>query len=142
MYFFSLFGPRIVQTESTNESPSQFIDLFRNFFTIPQQTSTGLPLTEICRMTTLEIYEAEPNRMMEEGKANEIQCSICHCDFENGQIIRRMNSCNHIFHHQCIDQWFTTHQSCPLCRANMSSTPHEETVHEFTIPISFLNPLN
>ena len=143
MYFFSIFGPRVV-SEETDNHPSQFMDLFRNIFNnnvfhTPTQQSSGLPLSQISEKTTLEIFYPDPSEMIEEGKPSEMQCSICHCMIESGQIIRKINNCNHIFHHQCIDTWFLNHSSCPLCRAPLSSSSREtdSNIEEFTIPISF-----
>ena len=43
------------------------------------------------------------------------QCTICHDDFAVIDTVRIL-SCNHYFHKDCIDSWFTTHVSCPICR--------------------------
>ncbi|GAX74856.1 hypothetical protein CEUSTIGMA_g2302.t1 [Chlamydomonas eustigma] len=43
------------------------------------------------------------------------QCSICICDYEEGEVLRRL-PCLHVFHQTCIDQWMTQHRTCPNCR--------------------------
>lgn len=48
------------------------------------------------------------------------QCSICITKFKedeegNSDIIRQLK-CGHIFHITCIDRWFSTKPSCPLCK--------------------------
>ena len=48
------------------------------------------------------------------------QCSICQTSF-NDQIIRTL-PCNHCFHALCIDEWFCTHNTCPLCRVPLTTT--------------------
>lgn len=44
-------------------------------------------------------------------------CSICQepCQSE-GPTCRRINHCGHLFHLTCIDTWFQTHSTCPMCR--------------------------
>lgn len=49
------------------------------------------------------------------------QCSICRNSLQN-TACRRL-SCNHSFHVNCIDRWFCTSSSCPLCREEMTSQP-------------------
>ena len=44
------------------------------------------------------------------------QCSVCICDFEEGEVLRRLLPCNHVFHQACIDQWMAQHSTCPNCR--------------------------
>ncbi|GAX74855.1 hypothetical protein CEUSTIGMA_g2301.t1 [Chlamydomonas eustigma] len=43
------------------------------------------------------------------------QCSICICDFEEGEELRRL-PCNHDYHKTCIDAWMAQHSTCPNCR--------------------------
>ena len=46
-------------------------------------------------------------------------CCICREPFENSSIIRKINSCGHKFHLSCIDTWFQTHHTCPMCRVSV-----------------------
>ena len=43
-------------------------------------------------------------------------CSICLEDCIQGQRVRSLNSCYHIFHVKCIEHWFSEKQICPTCR--------------------------
>lgn len=45
-------------------------------------------------------------------------CAICLCEFEDGEAIRVLPECLHLFHVVCIDKWLYSHSSCPLCRAD------------------------
>lgn len=44
-------------------------------------------------------------------------CSVCLCEFQGWDEIRRLMNCRHIFHRDCLDRWMGMGQkSCPLCR--------------------------
>lgn len=44
-------------------------------------------------------------------------CSICQDSYSSdGTTCRRIDHCGHIFHRSCIDTWFQTHSTCPMCR--------------------------
>ncbi|KAI9182496.1 hypothetical protein LWI28_025923 [Acer negundo] len=46
-----------------------------------------------------------------------LECAVCLSEFEENEKGRVLPKCNHAFHVDCIDMWFQTHSSCPLCRA-------------------------
>jgi hypothetical protein len=43
-------------------------------------------------------------------------CAICQDEMNEGNQIRKINYCNHIFHKDCIDIWFNRNAYCPTCR--------------------------
>ncbi|KAG9154596.1 hypothetical protein Leryth_017349 [Lithospermum erythrorhizon] len=67
------------------------------------------------------------------------ECAVCLSEFEEGETGRVLPKCNHSFHIECIDMWFHTHSTCPLCRSGVepvtelnrdqSGTRSVETVH-------------
>ncbi|KAI4317560.1 hypothetical protein L6164_025423 [Bauhinia variegata] len=44
-----------------------------------------------------------------------VECAVCLSEFEDGES-GRVLPCNHGFHIDCIDMWFHSHSTCPLCR--------------------------
>ncbi|CAN8244227.1 unnamed protein product [Cochlearia groenlandica] len=54
-------------------------------------------------------------------------CAVCLGDLEDGDDIRELVNCRHVFHVECIDRWLDyeccdgeeddNHRTCPLCRA-------------------------
>lgn len=60
----------------------------------------------------------------------EDNCAICQDSMEEGQAIRTLTSCNHLFHKICIDSWFRSNVHCPTCRHDIrevrASTPTDE----------------
>jgi hypothetical protein len=47
------------------------------------------------------------------------QCAICQDSIEPTQSIRRINRCQHVFHRPCIDTWFESGVTCPICRIDI-----------------------
>ncbi|CAH2034926.1 unnamed protein product [Thlaspi arvense] len=47
------------------------------------------------------------------------QCSICLTDFTDNDTMRLIATCNHFFHTICIDLWFESHKTCPVCRREL-----------------------
>ncbi|CAH8293307.1 unnamed protein product [Eruca vesicaria subsp. sativa] len=45
-----------------------------------------------------------------------IQCVVCLSELADGDKARVLPSCNHWFHADCIESWFQSHTTCPVCR--------------------------
>ncbi|KAK4748012.1 hypothetical protein SAY87_014598 [Trapa incisa] len=54
-----------------------------------------------------------------EGVVDGMDCSVCLSEFEEEESLRLLPKCNHAFHLPCIDTWFKSHSSCPLCRSDV-----------------------
>lgn len=58
------------------------------------------------------------------GDADEVvECAVCLAEFEEGEKVRSLPRCGHRFHIDCIDMWFRSHATCPLCRASVEAAP-------------------
>lgn len=44
-------------------------------------------------------------------------CSICLSNFQSGELITEL-PCKHLFHKNCLSQWFNCNNTCPLCKFN------------------------
>lgn len=51
-------------------------------------------------------------------ECKEETCSVCLSEFNEGDEVRVLPGCAHVFHLLCIDKWLLSHTNCPLCRAN------------------------
>ncbi|TKY45149.1 E3 ubiquitin-protein ligase ATL6 [Spatholobus suberectus] len=49
-----------------------------------------------------------------------LECAVCLTDFADGDTLRLLPKCSHVFHPHCIDSWLASHVTCPVCRANLS----------------------
>ncbi|KAI3837546.1 hypothetical protein MKW98_011465 [Papaver atlanticum] len=79
----------------------------------------------------------------EDGDHDVLECAVCLSEFEENEIGRILPKCKHGFHVECIDMWFHSHSTCPLCRTPVtpetiipttepSSSSETATIHELT----------
>ena len=57
------------------------------------------------------------------------ECAVCLSEFEEGESGRVLPGCKHAFHVECIDMWFHSHSTCPLCRS-LVEPPATTTLEE------------
>ncbi|CAN4121045.1 unnamed protein product [Withania somnifera] len=55
------------------------------------------------------------------ARPNNSDCAVCLGEFQDGEWLKHLPYCSHVFHVACIDTWFQIHSSCPLCRSNVFS---------------------
>ncbi|XP_073138173.1 RING-H2 finger protein ATL63-like [Henckelia pumila] len=72
---------------------------------------------ESCVISTIPRFVFQEEKQ-EVEQCHGLECVICLSAFEDGQVGRRLPSCNHAFHVECIDMWLHTHTTCPMCRAS------------------------
>ncbi|XP_008795815.1 RING-H2 finger protein ATL64-like [Phoenix dactylifera] len=53
------------------------------------------------------------------GGEEKTECAVCLMEFREGENGRLLPRCNHRFHTECVDMWFQSHSTCPLCRASI-----------------------
>ncbi|XP_010540113.1 PREDICTED: RING-H2 finger protein ATL3-like [Tarenaya hassleriana] len=63
-----------------------------------------------------------------------LECAICLSELVNGDKARLLPNCNHSFHADCIDMWFQSHSTCPICR-NTVLGPEQASSNQFD-PVS------
>ncbi|CAI9118883.1 OLC1v1020510C1 [Oldenlandia corymbosa var. corymbosa] len=55
-----------------------------------------------------------------------MECAVCLSEFEEEEKGRILPKCNHSFHTECIDMWFHSHSTCPICRAAVEPVPKQD----------------
>ncbi|KAK1308458.1 RING-H2 finger protein ATL60 [Acorus calamus] len=55
--------------------------------------------------------------LAEDFKDGGLECAVCLCELAEGENARLLPKCHHGFHVDCIDMWFQSHSTCPLCRS-------------------------
>ncbi|KZV20332.1 hypothetical protein F511_42417 [Dorcoceras hygrometricum] len=63
------------------------------------------------------------------------ECAVCLSEFAEGEVVRHLPKCGHSFHTQCIDMWFHSHSTCPLCRS-----PVEHVVNQISPVLTVIEP--
>jgi hypothetical protein len=49
-------------------------------------------------------------------------CPICFCEYSSNTPVKQL-PCKHFYHSECIDQWLTRDNTCPLCKAPVWQQP-------------------
>ncbi|KAK7834693.1 ring-h2 finger protein atl79 [Quercus suber] len=91
---------------------------------LPQNQQQQQQVQHDERKSTLEKEAADtlisgPSLVFSTGMklaGTEAECAICLSEFVEGEGIRVLGRCNHGFHVNCIQQWLSSHTSCPTCR--------------------------
>jgi hypothetical protein len=65
-------------------------------------------------------------------------CSICHDNFQLAQDILKL-PCRHVYHCECLATWLHSHDTCPLCRYQLSTTAQQQSSGAAGIPASELS---
>ncbi|KAL6861177.1 hypothetical protein ACP4OV_016877 [Aristida adscensionis] len=73
--------------------------------------SRGLPAAALLSLP-VAVYDAAGGA----GK-EALECAVCLSEVADGEKVRTLPKCGHGFHVECIDMWFHSHDTCPLCRA-------------------------
>ncbi|KAK7275487.1 hypothetical protein RIF29_16606 [Crotalaria pallida] len=60
-----------------------------------------------------------------------LECTVCLSEIVEGEKTRLLPKCNHGFHVDCIDMWFHSHSTCPLCR-NLVASDYSESSKPIT----------
>lgn len=78
--------------------------------------SDNLPVTR--RGLDSTVLQSLPVKVFDVKDFKEgLECSVCLSDIAEGEQVRLLPKCNHGFHVKCIDMWFHSHSTCPLCRS-------------------------
>ncbi|GMI91710.1 hypothetical protein like AT1G72310 [Hibiscus trionum] len=85
----------------------------------PLRATKGLDPTIIASLPVLIFTQQE----FKEG----LECAVCLCEVVEGEKARLLPKCNHGFHVECIDMWFKSHSTCPLCRNSVVAAEGENS---------------
>ncbi|KAG0502652.1 hypothetical protein HPP92_002724 [Vanilla planifolia] len=98
---------------------------------IPSDDGQSLPPSSVHRQLDPLILASLPVLLFsgigDEGGDEEFgECAVCLNEFEEGEKVRCLPRCGHRFHIDCIDMWFFSHSTCPLCRSAVKAVKEAE----------------
>ncbi|KAJ4869002.1 RING-H2 finger protein ATL29 [Raphanus sativus] len=79
----------------------------------------GLDLRIINSFPTFPYFSVKDLREDKYG----LECAICLLEFDGDHVLRLLTTCYHVFHQECIDLWFESHKTCPVCRHDLDPPP-------------------
>uniref|UniRef100_A0A7N0VJ51 RING-type E3 ubiquitin transferase n=1 Tax=Kalanchoe fedtschenkoi TaxID=63787 RepID=A0A7N0VJ51_KALFE len=146
-----IFGRRCVlrhlPRRSSNSASPYYLDAsrFQSFtaltFLDADSTQKGLDPSAVA---SIPVFVYDEKRSSFSGL--ELECAVCLSGFGDGEVGRRLPSCGHAFHVECIDMWLSTHFSCPICRSvvvfsndkksNANLKPSSESNDDVSVPLS------
>lgn len=79
-----------------------------------------LCIENIINKIVLTIFE---NKILKKYKNNQIYCESYECvictEFITNEYVAKFE-CKHMFHKECINEWLTINNTCPICRHDFS----------------------
>lgn len=110
--------------------------IFGGLFQQQNESTPTLTLSDVTSKT--EVFAFTSN----EGDEPQL-CPICRVNFQNNDIVRKISHCGHMYHLNCIDNWFNENTTCPVCRHNLL-TPENQTIPQTqtTQPINTNNSVS
>ncbi|KAF7119758.1 hypothetical protein RHSIM_Rhsim13G0102000 [Rhododendron simsii] len=114
MGFFSLYLRRFADSPSSSPRPRpRPSSPFSSSSLLPLWRSSNYPKgldPSAVRSLPLVSYGGDAK--------HPIDCVICLCEFEDGETVKMIPYCRHVFHPECVDTWLASQVSCPLCRSS------------------------
>ncbi|KAL1219854.1 RING-H2 finger protein ATL3 [Cardamine amara subsp. amara] len=99
------------EADQSSTAPAVVSRRRRRFIFVPGQdalSNTGL--------TPFELSSLPIVLFRQDSCKDGLECSICLSELVKGDKARLLPKCNHCFHVECIDMWFQSHSTCPICR--------------------------
>ncbi|KAH7447610.1 hypothetical protein KP509_01G113700 [Ceratopteris richardii] len=90
-----------------------------------ESTGGGLDRAIVNSLPAFKYSEARLNISSGSNTAVTSECIICLIEFEDDDNCRLLPKCRHSFHAECVDKWFLSHISCPMCRTPAEMIPAE-----------------
>ena len=74
----------------------------------------------VAAMEALPVLTYARARAVKAGRGA-LECAVCLAEFDDdGEKLRLLPGCCHVFHAACIDVWLAGHVTCPVCRADLA----------------------
>ncbi|KAF2542794.1 hypothetical protein F2Q68_00029379 [Brassica cretica] len=97
----------------------------------PPEAPTVNPGLELRIINSFPTFPYSSVKDLREEKYG-LECAICLLEFDGDHVLRLLTTCYHVFHQECIDLWFESHKTCPVCRHDLDPPPQVNTT--ITLP--------
>ncbi|XP_057422430.1 RING-H2 finger protein ATL2 [Lotus japonicus] len=122
--WYLLHARRRRRQNITRRRRSQFF-----FYVDPSVSTAATRGLDASVISSLPIFTFSPKT-----HPDPVECAVCLSELEDGETGRVLPKCNHTFHVDCIDMWFHSHSTCPLCRVPVEPAPEMVTRSDVTDP--------
>lgn len=119
MAAFSIYIRHCTQSAAMSGSVRRALSMRRR-----AAAARGLDASVIETFPTFTYAEVKDHQI---GKGA-LECAVCLNEFEDDETLRLIPKCDHVFHPECIDAWLQSHDTCPVCRADLNPQPGEPPV--------------
>jgi E3 ubiquitin-protein ligase ATL41 len=80
----------------------------------------ALPVTEYRRRAAEVVdFGSNSSSSTSTAAAAAAECAVCLSELDDGEKVRALPSCAHVFHVECVDAWLRSRTTCPVCRAEV-----------------------
>ncbi|KAI3852324.1 hypothetical protein MKX03_018969 [Papaver bracteatum] len=79
----------------------------------------GLDSTVIGTFPVLVYPDVKNFKKIDADGTAVLECTVCLSEFEDEDVLRQLPICRHAFHADCIDEWFVSQSTCPVCRFDL-----------------------
>ena len=119
--------PSIITSNIENDFTNLLYQRFMNAFVSGLEngnndtttTTNGLTQEQINQFTQDILYTPD---------LNQTTCHICQEDFVENESVCKILNCNHIFHKPELMMWFERHNTCPVCRQDVTRPPTRQSI--------------
>ena len=83
----------------------------------PTPPRFGLDAAAIARLPSFPYVRARHDgEVSDSASSSSVECAVCLSAVDEGETVRQLPACGHVFHRECIDMWLSSRASCPVCR--------------------------
>ena len=86
-----------------------------------------------------EVAYAEARKARREQQRQQACCPVCLDNHGDGDVVRVLPDCGHLFHRACVDPWLWQRPTCPVCRTSPLPSPMPTPLAEVT-PLASARP--
>lgn len=104
-----------LEEERLDEQATDYDDLLQMGETIGDVKAERWAMKAKKEIQKLPKFQFDPSQSNDQDDVSSSKCLICMHDYEASDPLRKL-PCGHCYHVDCVDNWLSTKDFCPLCR--------------------------